>query len=246
MISNFKVLAIIPARAGSKRLKNKNILLLNNKPLISYSIIDAQKAKYIDKIVVSTDSKKIASIAKAYGVEAPFLRPEKISGDRISDYPVIAHAVRWLEERQMFYPDIIVFLRPTIPIRAKGLSDRCIEKLVKNEADSVRTVRSVGRFHPYWMLKLDRDNFAKPFIRGKTIDRYYQKQLLPELYEHDGYCDVIRRKNIDINCSYKRTLKGLYGRKVATVINNNNFLVNIDTLEEFKMAEFIISKKGHK
>ena len=244
MIGNLRVLAIIPARGKSKRLRNKNILPLNGKPLMSYSIEDARETECIDRIIVSTDSETIAIVAKKFGAEAPFLRPANISGDRISDYPVIAQTVKWLEEKQMFRPDIIVFLRPTTPLREQGLVDKCLRKLVETKADSVRTVRPVGRFHPYWMLKLDRNSFAKPFMRGKTIEGYHQEQSLPKLYEHDGYCDVIRRNNINVNCSYRRGLKGMYGKKVATLINEDGKpLINIDTAAEFELAEFILRRQ---
>lgn len=244
MIKKLKVLALIPARGGSKRLKNKNILLLRGKPLIAHSIRDAKESKYIDRVIVSTDSLKIASAAKKYGAEVPFSRPKNIARDKISDYPVIAHAVKFMEEKHSFSADIIVLLRPTTPLRKKGLIDRCIEKLVQTKADSVRTVRPVGRFHPYWMLRLDKKGLAHSLIKGKTIDRYYQKQLLPEFYEHDGYCDLLKRQNIDSNCSPKRKLNGLYGKKMAAVINNDNkLLINIDTIDDFRLAECVMRRK---
>ena len=243
MINKLKVLAIIPARGGSKRLKNKNILLLNKKPLIAYTIEAAKKVNYIDKVLVSTDSEKIAQVAKKYGAEVPFLRPKNISGDKTSDYPVLAHAIKYMAEKEGFQADIIVFLRPTVPLREKGLVRGCIETLVKGKGDSVRSVRNVGRFHPYWMLKIDKHGVGTSFLKGKTIDEYYQHQLLPDLYEHDGYCDCIMRRNIDINCKPTRTLKGLYGKKLLTYLNHDRKpLVNIDTREDFELSEFLIQK----
>jgi CMP-N-acetylneuraminic acid synthetase len=234
---------LIPARAGSKRLKNKNVLPLNGKPLIAHSIEAAKQSKYVDEVLVSTDSARIAKVAQRYGAKAPFLRPASISGDRTSDYPVVAHALKWYAQKAQPL-DIVVFLRPTVPIRAQGLIDRCIELLVSSKADSVRTVRSVGRNHPYWMLTVDRHGLAKPFLRGKSVDSYFQKQLLPELYEHDGYCDLVRGKNIDVNCSPEKTLQGFYGRKMAVLFNEDGYpLINIDTAEDFHLAEMIIKEK---
>ncbi|MBF0512295.1 MAG: acylneuraminate cytidylyltransferase family protein [Candidatus Omnitrophica bacterium] len=243
MYKKHKILALIPARGGSKRLKNKNILPLAGKPLIAHTIDFALASKYIDRVIVSTDSLSIARVAKRYKAEVPFLRPAKIAEDRTSDYPVVAHAIRWLKENEDYSVDIVVFLRPTVPLRAKGLAERCIERLVNNAADSVRTVRSVGRYHPYWMLTVDKNGKAHPFIKGKSVDRYYQKQLLPALYEHDGYCDAILSKNIDINCSPDAGLTGFYGQRMSIVMNDSpEPLVNIDTYEDFILAEYLMKR----
>lgn len=121
-----KVLAIIPARKGSKGIKNKNIQLLNGHPLIAYSICAAVKSKNINKIICSTDSKKIAKIARKYGAETPFIRPKKYAADFSSDLEVFKHCLNWLKKNENYTPDFIVHLRPTSPIRflkdiSKGL-----------------------------------------------------------------------------------------------------------------------------
>lgn len=239
-----KIVALIPARAGSKRLPNKNILPLNGQPLISHTIKSARASKFIDRVIVSTDSPVIAQVCRKFGAEVPFLRPEEIAGDKTSDYPVISHALNWLEKEENYFADIIVWLRPTVPLREKDLIDRCIETVVKTKADSVRSVRNVGRFHPYWMLKVKKNGLAQSFLRGKTIDKYYQHQLLPELFEHDGYCDVTLSKNINRRCAPTQTLKGMYGKKMAVVINDDGRpVVNIDTREDFQLAEILMNRK---
>ncbi len=244
MFAKNKILAIVPARGGSKRLPQKNILPLNGKPLIAHSIASAQCARYIDRVIVSTDSEEIAGVSRQAGADVPFLRPPELAGDKTSDYPVIAHALQWLEKEENFFADIVVWLRPTVPLREKGLIDRCIETLVRKKSDSVRSVREVGRFHPYWMLKVGKNGLARSFLPGKTIDRYYQHQLLPELYEHDGYCDVIRSANIDRDCAPTQTLTGMYGKKMAVVINHDGKpVVNIDTVEDFQLAEIMMKNK---
>lgn len=238
-----KIVALIPARGGSKRLPNKNILPLNGQPLISHTIKSARLSKYIDRVIVSTDSEMIAGVCRKYGAEVPFLRPAEIAGDKTSDYPVIAHALNWLEQKG-FFADIVVWLRPTVPLRQEGLIDRCIETIVEKKTDSVRSVRNVGRFHPFWMLKVNKNGLAQSFLKGKTIDKYYQHQLLPELFEHDGYCDVTLSKNINRRCSVSQTLKGMYGKKMAVVINHDGRpLVNIDTKEDFQLAEILMKRK---
>lgn len=236
----FKVLAIIPARGGSKRLPGKNIRPLAGKPLIAYSIEDGLSSDLINRVIVSTDEPKIAQVAKEYGAEVPFLRPSALAEDHVSDVPVLSHALQWLEENEEYYADIVVLLRPTTPLRNDSLIDRCITRLVTTGADSVRSVRSVGYWHPYWMLKVREDGWASEFLRGKTVDIYYQSQLLPPLYEQDAYCDVFWSKNVPRNCPANATLKGLYGEHVQVEINNEGYFINIDTLQEFELAELII------
>lgn len=245
MYRNQTVLALIPARGGSKRLPDKNIMPLCGRPLIAHSIESARDSKYVDRVIVSTDSPRIAGICHGLGAQVPFLRPAKIAGDKTSDYPVIAHVLKWLEQKENYFADIVVWLRPTVPLREKDLIDRCIETLVARKTDSVRSVRNVGRFHPYWMLKVKKNGLAQPFLKGKTIDKYYQHQLLPELFEHDGYCDVILSKNINRRCAPTQTLQGMYGKTMAVVINHDGRpVVNIDTHEDFQLAETLLMNKN--
>ena len=112
-----RILCIIPARSGSKGLPHKNIKDYRGKPLLAWSIEQAQLCRYDMKIVVSTDSKEYADIAMKYGAEAPFLRPLEISGDLSTDYECMKHSVEWLKQNQQYYPDIVLQLRPTSPLR---------------------------------------------------------------------------------------------------------------------------------
>ncbi|PIQ85227.1 MAG: hypothetical protein COV74_09720 [Candidatus Omnitrophica bacterium CG11_big_fil_rev_8_21_14_0_20_45_26] len=237
------VLGLIPARGGSERLPRKNVRLLGGQPLLQYSIEDAKQSKYIDRCLVSTDDNMIAEIAKECGAEVPFLRPKNISGGGVSDTPVAAHAVEWLEKNEGYQPDIIVFLRPTTPFRKDDLIDRCINMVIKTGCDSVRSIRPVAHWHPYWMLTIAEDGRVEELIPGKTVDIYYQSQLLPPVYKHDGYCDVIRRHNLPKTYDAKTTLEGFYGKDRRAVINDDAYFVNIDTEEEFKAAEMIIEKQ---
>jgi len=223
-------------------LANKNIRLLAGRPMLAYTVDAALKSRFVDRVIVSTDCPKIAGIAKDIGAQAPFLRPAEISGDRISDTPVLAHAAAWLEGHDGYTADILVFLRPTIPFRADDLIDRCIERLLTTGADSVRSVRNVGHWHPYWMLRVDEQGWSRPFVEGKTVDIYYQSQLLPSLFKHDGYCDVIRSVNLPNPCPPEATLAGVYGDKRAVEKNDEGYFINIDTLEEFELAEMILER----
>ena len=236
----YNTVALIPARVGSKRLPRKNIRLLAGKPLIAYSIEDALSSTLVNRVIISTDDPDIGRVSKEYGAEVHFLRPPSLAKDHISDLPVLSHALQWLEENEKYFADIVVLLRPTTPLRTNNLIDRCVKRLITTGASSVRTVRSVGHWHPYWMLKVSEDGWASEFLPRKKEDNYYQSQLLPPLYEHDGYCDVFWRENVPLNCSLNATLKGLYGKRRQVEINNEGYFINIDTLRDFELAELII------
>ena len=132
------VCAIILARSGSKGLKNKNLRDLDGKPLISYTINDAKKSKYIDKIIVSTDSEEIAKVANEFGAETPFLRPKELSSDMTTSEESLKHALTYLNEKENYFPDIILYLQITEPFRPKNIIDDCIECMLdNNDLDSV-------------------------------------------------------------------------------------------------------------
>ena len=128
-----KIIAIIPARSGSKRVKNKNIKKLMGLPLLVHTIKHSLSSKLIDRTIVSTDSKKYSKIAIKYGAEIPFLRPDKISGDRSTDLECFKHCIEFLKEKENYIPDIIVHLRVTYPIRENNIIDKCIKLLLKKK-----------------------------------------------------------------------------------------------------------------
>ena len=237
-----QIIALILARGGSQRLPRKNVMPLNGKPLISYTIKDALRSKWIDRVIVSTDDAEIVRVAKKFGAEVPFVRPKALAGGKVSDLPVCAHAVEWLSKFDSYQADILVLLRPTTPLRSKGLIDRCIERLITSGGDSVRSVRSVGHWHPYWMLKLEKRNRVREFIPGKKVDQYYQSQLLPPVYKHDAYCDVIRVRNLPKKYSPRTGLQGFYGKDRRVYINEDPCFINIDTAEEMEYAKLMMRK----
>jgi CMP-N-acetylneuraminic acid synthetase len=235
-----RVVAIVPARSQSKRVPGKNTRLLGGKPLICWSIEAGLNAETVDRVIVSTDCPEIAEIAREAGAEAPFLRPAEYAQDSSSDTPFMAHAAQWLEEHEELYVDALVLLRPTSPFRPEGLVDRCVRRLFDSGADSVRSMVPVNYWHPYWMVRLDGDR-TKPFIAGKTSSNYYQTQLLPPLYTHDAYCDVTRRRNLPRNCPPNATLEGFYGRDCRAEISNEGQVINIDSEDDFRLAEAVLA-----
>lgn len=198
MIKTYKVLAVIPARGGSKRIPKKNIKEMCGKPLIAWTIQEALKSKYIDRLITSTDDPEIAEVAKLYKSEVPFLRPAEISGDEVTDYPVFTHAVTWMKNQQDFYADIVVQLRPTSPLRTVKEIDAAIELLVQNQhADSVRTVTEPDQ-SPYKMYSITQDNVLAPLLQfgSETESFNLPTQKLPKAYKHVGYVDVMWHKTL--------------------------------------------------
>ncbi len=200
MIDNIKILCIIPARSGSKGLPHKNIMDFKGKPLLSWSIEHAQQSKYSKnmKIIVSTDSEKYAEISKQYGAEAPFIRPESISGDISSDFECIKHCVDWLKENKNYEPDIILHLRPTQPCRKIEHVNKAIEIFInqREKYDSLRSVIPVEK-SPYKMYSVNNEELIPLFNEVSNIKEPYNqaRQLLPQCYLHNGYIDIL---NADI------------------------------------------------
>lgn len=177
-----KILSIIPARAGSKGIRNKNIRNLNGKHLVEYPIICAKKSKFVNRIIVSTDGEKIAKIAKDAGAEVPFLRPKKYSHSKASQLDVIKHTLTFLEKNESYIPDIVVILHPTNPFVTSDLLDRSIKKLKKSNADLILGVMPV-KTHPFRSFWHD-SQYLKKF--SPDFDKFYQRQLFPLLYFPTG------------------------------------------------------------
>ena len=150
-----EVLAIIPARGGSKGIPRKNIKVFAGHPLIAYSIQAGLQARGVSRVIVSTDDEEIAAVARAYGAETPFLRPAELAEDRTLDLPVFQHALDWLAEHEGYRPEALVQLRPTSPVRPPDLVDQAVETLLAHpEADSVRGVVPAGQ-NPHKMWRID-------------------------------------------------------------------------------------------
>ncbi len=197
MKKNVNIMAVITARGGSKGVPRKNIKPLNGKPLIAWAIEAAKNSKYLTKFIVSTDDEEIAKIAKKYGAEVPFLRPNELAQDDTPDLPVFQHAINFFEKKKSFYPEIIIHLRPTTPLRTGKDIDVVIEKLIKTGADGVRTINLVTE-NPHWMDVIVNGDILKSFIPGGR--KYKRRQDLPKVYRTNGLvdairCDVIMKKN---------------------------------------------------
>lgn len=232
-----KILAIIPARGGSKSVPKKNIRLLVGKPLITYTIEEAKKSKYIDRIIVSTDDEEIARVAKQLGAEVPFLRPKELAEDNAPDLLVLKHALTWLEKNEGYRPEIIVHLRPTAPLRRVEHIDKGIEMLLNSDADSVRSV-CLSPKHPNKMWRIG-EGYLIPFLPEARVEESYNlpRQRLPPVYIQNGSVDVTRRSTIFEKNS-------MTGDMTKAFIMEENESVNINTLIDFELAEILIQKRN--
>ncbi|MFH1447201.1 MAG: HAD hydrolase family protein [Chloroflexota bacterium] len=195
MVKKTKVLALIPARGGSKGISRKNIRDFAGYPLIAYSIVAAQKASSVTRVIVTTDDEEIASVARQWGAETPFLRPAEYSQDNTLDHPVMRHALEWLAEHEDYHPDVVVWLRPTSPVRPHSCVDDAVKLLLDNpKADSVRGVIEAGQ-NPYKMWRIDdKTGEMRPLIGVDGIKEAYNapRQILPKVFWQTGHIDAIR------------------------------------------------------
>jgi N-acylneuraminate cytidylyltransferase len=191
------IMALIPARGGSKGIPRKNILSIGGKPLLAYSIEHAGQSRYINRIVLSTDDREIASIGSACGAETPFIRPAEFAGDLSPDIDVFRHALKWLREHEQYTPELVVHLRPTGPVRRVEVIDRAIELMLEHpEADALRSV-SLSIQTPYKMWRIE-DGYLRPLLEVDGIREACSmpRQLLPEVFWQNGYVDIIRPRTI--------------------------------------------------
>ncbi|MEA2013052.1 MAG: acylneuraminate cytidylyltransferase family protein [Verrucomicrobiota bacterium] len=224
-----KILAIIPARSGSKSIKNKNIKLISGKPMLAYSIEHALASKLISRVIVSTDSEEYADIAKRHGAEVPFLRPSDLAKDNSTDLETFQHALAYLKDTEDYIPDLCVHLRPTYPIRTISLIDKVIEVLLeKPDYDSVRTVTKVPHT-PYKMWSRNQGGKLVPILTLENLDEPWNepRQKLPEIFVQNANVDVVRTKTITERNSM--TGKKIYG------MEDDNFF-DIDTEKEMAVA----------
>lgn len=226
MYKNKRILALIPARAGSKRIKGKNIRLLLGKPLIAWTIEQAMKSKYIDEIIVSTEDEKIAGISRRHGAGVPFMRPRKLATDKAKGIDVVFHAIDWFRKNKDLY-DIVVLLQPTSPLRRGIDIDNAIRFFFLKGASAIVSVCDVG-YRPLWSNILPENGCMKNFIRknhGKRETRGYH-MINGAIYM--AYFDYVKKH------------KGFYGNDTFAYIMPQERSVDIDTEVDFRIAECLL------
>jgi len=191
------VLALIPARGGSKSIPRKNVIEVGGHPLIFYSIDQALQCTNITRVIVTTDDDEIAKAALDSGAEVPFERPSELATDTAQDIGVFRHALEWLEEHESYVPELVVHLRPTGPIRKVELIDQSVEMMLANpEADSLRSM-SIAELTPYKMWHIDGD-IASPVVVDPNNSESHSapRQSLPPVFWQNGYVDVLRPRTV--------------------------------------------------
>ncbi len=232
-----EILAIIPARGGSKGIPRKNIRNFAGYPLISYSIAAGLKSELVTRVIVSTDDAEIAEVARQYGAETPFMRPSVFAEDNTTDLPVFVHALEWLAENEDYHPDVVIQLRPTSPIRPLDCVDDAIRILLNNpEADSVRGVVPAGQNpHKMWRLPHGENAAMRNLLDVNGIAEPYNapRQILPPVYWQTGHIDAIRPRAI-------LEQKSMTGRKIFPLIIDPNYTVDIDNLSDWAKYEYLV------
>jgi CMP-N-acetylneuraminic acid synthetase len=189
-----KVLAVIPARGGSKSIPRKNLADVNGRPLLSFVIEAARSARRLQRFVVSTEDHEIAAVAREWGAEIPFRRPDDLATDEVSILPVARHAM-WEMDKLGFAADAVLSLQPTSPFLEGDDIDRAVTKLEETGADSVVSVQPIAHEHPFWVKKLEGDRVTA--FNEYTNESFLQRQDLPPAYIYDGGIFLRRRKVLE-------------------------------------------------
>ncbi len=231
MFNNKKILAIVPARGGSKGVKLKNICHINRIPLVALVGKVVKQLEYIDRAIVSTDHPEIAKIAKKAGLDFPFMRPENISGDLVSDWDVLNHALLETERIDNKMYDVIVMLQPTSPLRKPEHVTSTVIKLIEGNYDAVWTVSETdSKSHPLKQLVFENDTLDYYDKRGRAV---IARQQLTPVYHRNGVAYAITRECLTGQ-------KSLKGNKTSALIIDSP-MISIDTEYDFKLAEFILN-----
>jgi len=229
-MNQINILAIIPARKGSKGIKDKNIYMFNSKPLMFWTFQAAQKSKFLDKVIFSSDSEKYISIAKKNGIDAPFLRPDSISADMTSSAEVVIHAIDWVEKNLKLIPTYILYLQPTSPLRTSKDIDNSIILAKKNNADSVISVNQTDK-HPYFFKELNSKGKISHYMpmRNPTPRR----QELDKYYVLNGAIFLVKTKLIRQG--------DWYGKNSFAYVMPKNRSIDIDSIDDIKLANYYIN-----
>jgi CMP-N,N'-diacetyllegionaminic acid synthase len=235
-MSRPKVLAIVPARGGSKGLPRKNILPLGGKPLLAWSVEHGLAAESVDRVVCTTDDVEIAEIARQSGAEVPFIRPSNLAVDEADDSGFTVHAIEWYRDNENWQADIAVILRPTCPTRTPGDIDGAIQLMVDNPgAHSCLSVVSAPKT-PYKMLTPLPNGYVVPLLTTDVPEQLNAaRQLLPKVYQQNGFIHAIRA---DIAVRDQTVI----GYKILPYDMGDVPIIDIDTLEDFSRVEEMLAQ----
>jgi CMP-N-acetylneuraminic acid synthetase len=225
MYNGFKILGLIPARGGSKGIKDKNIVDLCGKPLIAYTIEAARNSKYIDEVIVSTDSEKISNVARQYGARVPFLRPQNLALDTSRTIDAVIHAIGYMKKEFGETYDVLVLLQPTQPLRSTSDIDGALEIFFdKGQIDLVSV--SEVEDNPILVRTLERNGMLHPILDMRSTCR---RQDMPVYYKVNGCIYINKVSDIDENTSFN-------DNKIGYVMSSEHS-VDIDELKDLKITE---------
>jgi len=227
------IIVIIPARGGSKEIPKKNIRNFCCKPLITWTIEQAQNCKFFDKLIVSTDDNQIAKISKDYGAEVPFLRPKELATDNSSTIDTIIHTINFMEN-QSYHPEVVVLLQPTSPLRTSEDIETALRLFIDHKKNCSSVISVTEYDHsPYWSLKIENEylkpNFGEKFLKMRRQD-------LPQLYMPNGSIYISSTEDL-------RKFNGFFGDKIIPYIMPKERSVDIDTTLDFKLAELLLGER---
>lgn len=229
-----KYLVLICARGGSKGLPGKNIKPLNGIPLIGWSINIAKQLNKVSRIIISTDSDDIAKVAKDFGAEVPFMRPENLAQDDSPEWQVWQHAINHIEESDNEDIDAIVVLPVTAPLRSIEDVNACIDLFESEEVDSVITVSEANRSPYFNMIVNDDSNYSSLVISPKS--QIIRRQDAPEVYDMTTVAYVV-------DAGFIKSHNGIFDGKVKSVVIPRERAVDIDDLMDFKVAECLLKER---
>jgi len=237
-VSDLEVLAVVPARGGSRSIPRKNIRPFAGHPLLAYSVAAGLQSELVTRVIISTDDDEIAKIARDYGAEVPFMRPAKLAEDETTDLPVFQHALDWLSSEEGYKPDIVVQLRPTSPVRPPDCVDRALEALIdESEADSVRGVVPSGQ-NPYKMWVISDAGPMSPLLRDGPAEAYNQpRQALPATYWQTGHVDAIRASTV-------LEKESMSGDLILPLMIDARYAIDIDTENDWRRAERLVEESS--
>ncbi len=231
------VLAVVPARGGSKGVVGKNVRLLGGFPLLAWSIAAAKLCPEIDRVVVSTDAPHVAELGRKYGAEVPFLRPPEFATDKSPDRDFVVHALDWFKANEGAEPQFLVHLRPTTPLRDPKLVGQAVRLIQEDtSATALRSAHALAE-SPHKMLQLV-DGYLTGFFPDDPRPEYYNlpRQAFPTAYQPDGYVDILRT-------SFVRTHSSLHGTRMLGFVTP--FTVEVDRPEDFEHLEFMLGREAH-
>ena len=229
-----KILAIIPARGGSKGIPGKNIKLLGGKKLLVYTSEIALQSKFLTEVMVSTEDEQIAAVAQSLGIQVPFFRPKALAQDHTPTIDVIIHALNWYGNKNIVF-DAVCLLQVTSPFRTLDFLDQAIEKFILSSCDSLVSVQKVPHeYNPHWTFEVNAvGNLKIATGENKIISR---RQELPLAYHRDGSIYITKTKVLLEQYS-------LYGKSIAFIESSPEMYVNIDTMADWEKAELIVKNQ---